>query len=144
MYHNNYTPRAARDCAACRFSFMKRDHWNRPSLFCPKQVPDLSDPEQRAIEESGMLPVEPHAVCDCFESKHEQQPEQLPVFTVAVTWQSSGTYQVPAKSLDEAIKIVNAADKPAHELPQKPVYVDDSMDIDMSRTRELNPIPIGL
>ena len=59
-------------------------------------------------------------------------------FTVPVTWYMSGTYEVTANNLDEAIeKVLGGADL-CSKLP-KGDYIDDSMEVNMDLVRELNP-----
>lgn len=57
-------------------------------------------------------------------------------FKIAVTWSVSGTYDVEANTLKEAKEKV-LAEKPYDALP-KGKYIDDSMEVDMDTTRELN------
>ncbi len=63
----------------------------------------------------------------------------MATYKIAVTWHMSGTYTLDAPSLEKAMEIVNAADPPCQELP-KGRYIDDSMEIDMDQTNELNGV----
>lgn len=61
----------------------------------------------------------------------------MKIFRIACTWMESGTYEVNAETLEEAIKIIDDGEI-FDELPRNSEYIDDSFRIDMDQTKELN------
>jgi hypothetical protein len=59
---------------------------------------------------------------------------ELKVFKIACFWNASGHFEIPARSLDEAISIAEDPDVP---LPKDPDYVPDSFEIDREASEEL-------
>lgn len=84
--------------------------------FKPKTKASVKLPNQRIICE------------DC------KKNTALKVFKIACFWNASGHFEIPARSLDEAISI---AEDPSVPLPPDPDYIPDSFEIDREACEEL-------
>jgi hypothetical protein len=56
------------------------------------------------------------------------------IFKIQVVWQVTGTLEIEADSLEDAIELAYEKD-----LPKRSEYVDDSFKIDKDSTNEFNP-----